>query len=268
MNRLKRAIAVIHEMDLESMTRRRRSTLPDVARLLVTLGFLFTVVSFDRYDLFGLGALVVFLLVQSAWEDISLHRGIRRFRYALLLLVGVGIANPFLDRQVYMTLWNVQISGGVLTMCTLFLKGLFAVCACYFLIVQIGVDGLCHAMKSLHVPDVCITVVMLIYRYIIVFLKEIDRMQTAYQLRAPGQRGIQLRSWGAFLGNLLLRSMDRATAVYQCMELRGYDGSYVARTAGRAKSAHKGVIYVLCWWSLFLFLRKVPVFVLVGNLVR
>ena len=52
---------------------------------------------------------------------------------------------------------------------------------------------------------------------------------TAYELRAPGQKGIQFRAWGSLLGQLLLHSIDRAQLVYESMQLRGFAGSFSAR---------------------------------------
>ena len=43
---------------------------------------------------------------------------------------------------------------------------------------------------------------------------------TAYALRAPGEKGIHFRAWGSLLGQLLLRSVDRAQLVYESMLLR------------------------------------------------
>ena len=63
---------------------------------------------------------------------------------------------------------------------------------------------------------------MLVYRYIIVLLKEIERMTDAYSLRAPGQTGLHYKVWGTMVGQLLLRSMDRAEELCRSMELRGF----------------------------------------------
>ena len=51
-------------------------------------------------------------------------------------------------------------------------------------------------------------------------------MMNAYTLRAPGQKGVHISAWGSFLGQLLLRSMDRATALYQSMQMRGFTGEF------------------------------------------
>ena len=51
-------------------------------------------------------------------------------------------------------------------------------------------------------------------------------MSEAYHLRAPGQKGIHISAWGSFLGQLLLRSMDRAEDLYESMLLRGFRGEF------------------------------------------
>ena len=52
-------------------------------------------------------------------------------------------------------------------------------------------------------------------------------MIQAYSLRAPNQKGIHISAWGSFLGQLLLRSMDRAQELYYSMLLRGFRGEFL-----------------------------------------
>ncbi len=52
-------------------------------------------------------------------------------------------------------------------------------------------------------------------------------MTLAYKLRAPGQKGIHVSAWGSFLGQLLLRSMDRAEEIYTAMKMRGFNGEFI-----------------------------------------
>ena len=106
---------------------------------------------------------------------------------------------------------------------------------------------------------------MLTYRYVTVLLEEVNRITQAYSLRAPNQNGIHFKVWGSLTGQVLLRSMDRANAVYESMLLRGYQGnfSYMGRDI-RMKS--QDVIYLLLWLAVFIIFRRFPVFLVVGNL--
>lgn len=89
-----------------------------------------------------------------------------------------------------------------------------------------SIEDICRALRQLHVPKVLTSLLLLTFRYISVLLDEAAIMTDAYRLRAPGQKGVHISAWGSFLGQLLLRSMDRATALYESMELRGYHGEF------------------------------------------
>lgn len=70
------------------------------------------------------------------------------------------------------------------------------------------------------------TLFLLTCRYVSVLMEQVSIMLDAYALRAPGQKGIHISAWGSFLGQLILRSMDKARELYQSMLLRGFDGSF------------------------------------------
>lgn len=265
MSKIEQAIGTIHEIDIVSGKRRSISVLHPLSRLFVVLTFLVVTMSFDKYDVVGLCGMLVYLIVTSILGEHSILQAIKRFRVIILLLFMIGIANPFWDTEVRMHLGTVAVSGGVLSFITLFLKGLFAVMASYFLFVEIGIEGICLALRCIHVPKVFVTTLLLTYRYIIVFLKEIDRMWQAYHLRAPKQRGIHIRVWGSYVGLLLIRSIDRAKEVYQCMLLRGYQGDFDHAITSHKTSALISWIYFIFWVDLFVVIRVFPVFTLVGQ---
>ena len=90
-------------------------------------------------------------------------------------------------------------------------------------------------------------------------------MTDAYRLRAPGQKGIHYRAWGSFLGQLLLRSMDRSQELYSGMQLRGFHGEFFYADAAPFRAADGA--WLLGWTAVFLVLRNVPVAQLLGSLV-
>ena len=89
-------------------------------------------------------------------------------------------------------------------------------------------------------------------------------MTDAYHLRAPGQKGIHVSAWGSFLGQLLLRSMDRAQELYSSMLLRGYHEHFHYADIPRF-SVHDG-LYTLGCTAVFLLLRFVPLAQAAGSL--
>ena len=90
-------------------------------------------------------------------------------------------------------------------------------------------------------------------------------MMNAYTLRAPGQKGIHVSAWGSFLGQLLLRSMDRAQQLYESMQMRGFRGEFYY--ASEEPYQKKDALYLLLWMTVFLLLRFVNLSELLGNIV-
>jgi len=233
------------------------------------VAFLVTVVSFDRYDLWGLLGMAPYLVITAIWEEISLGKGFARMKYLFFTVLMLGLANLFFDRRILFYVGHISVRGGLLSMATLFFKAVFTMYAAYFLMLTVGIDRLCVTLRGLGLPKGAITVLLLTYRYLIVLLKEAQRMLQAYALRSPRQKGIHIKAWGSFAGLLLLRSMDRAQTVYESMLLRGYD-SESALTCGGAKGQGRlgvSVLYVAGWVSIFLFCRGVPVFWIVGETI-
>jgi cobalt/nickel transport system permease protein len=94
--------------------------------------------------------------------------------------------------------------------------------------------------------------------------EELAVMTDAYHLRAPGQKGIHRSAWGSFLGQLLLRSMDRAQELYSSMLLRGYHHHfhYVKSKPFKLRDAAYMIISCMC----FAILRYCNIAELAGRL--
>jgi cobalt/nickel transport system permease protein len=208
----------------------------------------------------------IYLVVMAAVEDISLVKGIKRMKYVLIFVAVLGIVNPFFDRRVVIIAGNLHITGGVISMITLLLKGIFTVLATYILVLTAGIENICHAFRTLHVPQSVVTVLLLTYRYVIVLLKEVERMVNAYHICAPKQRGINIKAWGSFVGLLLIRSMDRAKTVYESMLLRGYSVNSKADRIKGSYSKGLNIVYGAVWLAVFAVLRFIPVFEFVGKI--
>ncbi|MBE9128909.1 MULTISPECIES: cobalt ECF transporter T component CbiQ [unclassified Coleofasciculus] len=81
------------------------------------------------------------------------------------------------------------------------------------------------AMRSLHLPDVIVDMMLLSYRYLEEFGETRMRMQRAMRMRGFESDRFSVRNlnlWAGLAGSLLIRSYDRSERVYQAMRLRGY----------------------------------------------
>ena len=253
MNRIDRAMMELHAIDREAGAEGWMQTVHPLSKLLVTLIYLVVLLSFGKYALPGVCLMGVCLAVLFWLGGVSVKMMGRRL-WPLLLLTGLlGLANLFYDRFPMWIIGSFTVTGGMVSMLTLMLKGVFSVSAAYLLIVTTTMDDICHALRKIHVPAVLVTVLVLVYRYLMVLLKETSRLRDAYSMRAPGQRGVEFSVWGSMMGQLLLRSIDRAEVVYDSMQLRGFQGEFKPRRGRTARMSD--YLYALAWPVLFLIIR-------------
>lgn len=257
------AIYEIHHMEQLAGRDQWVNQIHPLVKFILTAGYIAVTVSFSKYDVIGVAGMVIYPLAVLILADLSLWDSLKRLRVVLPLVCLIGIWNPFFDHN-YVQINGVTISAGVFSMLTLILKGIFSVFASYLLIATTTVEKLCYAFGLLHIPKAVITQFLLTWRYITLLLEEADRMTAAYVLRAPNQKGIHFKVWGSLVGQLLLRSMDRANGVYESMMLRGYQGDY-AYIRESAPLRGKDVVWLLFWTSLFVVFRLFPVLYLAGN---
>ena len=202
------------------------NSLHPLGKLLISVIYIFLVTSLGKYEIVPLILMSVYIIFTYVIGELSLREGIYRMRLILPLLIFVGIFNPFFDKSIVMVA-GYGIRGGIISMLTLVVKGLYTVLAVYALIATTTIEDICYALRMIKIPKIIVIVIMLIYRYIDVMSGEADRIYTAYRLRAPGQKGIAYNYWGALVGQWLLRSMDRAQVVYESMMLRGFKGDFI-----------------------------------------
>ena len=252
----KSAVEAFHEIE---RTRQERGSVPPVARLGVVVAFLLTVVSFGKYDLASLSALALYPVSLVCFERIPLFSAFRRYWFLLLPVLLLGAANPFFDRTPAASIGGIAVSGGWLSFAVLALKGMLSFAVGWSLLRKMGVEGLAEAFAALRLPPSFGLSVLLMHRYLVLMIKEMNRMRDAYALRSGTLgRAIRPSSWGPFVGLLLMRSMDRASSVQSALELRG-GGNGVLRLAapgaGNGKTFAIGAVYFIGWVLFFVVAR-------------
>lgn len=235
------------------------------AKLLVTVAYIMIVVSYDKYNMSGLLFMVFYPAVLFAVSEVPVTTCLYKLRFVLPLVCAVGVLNPFLDRTPAFAAGSFVVTTGMISMVTLMTKGVFCLMASFLLMATTRIEAVCSVLRKIHVPSFLVTLLLLTYRYAAVMAEEVGVMTKAYSLRAPGQKGIHYSAWGSFLGQLLLRSMDRAEELYSSMLLRGYRGEFYY-TEERAWSA-KDAVYAAGWILFFIAARGVNLTRLIGMLV-
>lgn len=264
MDKIEDAIQTVHKLDMKNGQKSFLNEIHPTIKLLLTIIYIILLTSIDKYNLTTTLSMSIYLIILGIICDISAKEILKRFKIIFLLLFVISIANPILDRNIVTYIGIVPISTGLISMTTLILKGFFAVVSSYFLISTTNIEEICFALKKLHIPNILVITVMLIYRYIILFLKEAQRIWIAYSLRAPKQKGINYKVWGSMIGSLLIRSIDRAIVVYQSMELRGFDAEHFL--VQEKAMDYKSILCLFLGISIIAIIRFIPVFEIIGTL--
>lgn len=264
MDKMTQARSELREMDALAAGDSPAHRLHPLSKLLVTIVYILTVVSFPKYDFSALAVMVLYPVVLFQAAGIPVGLCFYRLRIVLPLVCAVGLVNPFLDHTPIWTLGGFTITGGLLSMVTLMLKGCFCLMSSFALIATTPMDSLCAGLRRLHVPSILVTLLLLTYRYIGLMLEQVSVMSEAYRLRAPGQKGLHISAWGSFLGQLLLRSMDRAEELYGSMLLRGFRGEFHYARLDPFRAVDVGFVFICL--AAFGAARWVNLPVLLGNL--
>ena len=212
-----------------------------IPKLLATIVYLIVVVSFDRYEISGLLPFVFFPMVIMILGELPAMPILKRLLMVEPLIIGMGILNPLVDPRGWITFASIMIKSGLTVM------------ACLVLVATAGMDKIAQALRTLKVPSIFVMQLLLTFRYISVLIEEFARMLRAYALRAPRQKGVQLKDSGSFAGQLLLRTFDRGQRVYDCMRLRGFRGEY--HSYSKSNITWKDWIYLMAW-SLFFIVGR------------
>jgi cobalt/nickel transport system permease protein len=235
------------------------------AKVLVTIFFIVSVVSFGKYEL---SALFPFFLYPAALIALGNLPALFLLRKTMLVLpfaVIIGIFNPLFDRQILLHVGPLAVSGGWVSCASIIVRAALTVSAAFILLTVTGFPAICAALERLGMPRTFAVQLLFLYRYIFVLVEEGKRMSRARELRTFGSRGMGIRSFGSLIGHLLLRTWERAERIHRAMLARGFTGEFHLRRACRF--GVRETFYLLGWSALFLLFRLENIPRILGTLV-
>ena len=100
MNKITRALTEINELNTLAQQQSSLHRLHPLAKLLMTMAYIVTLMSLGKYALFKLLVLASYPLLGFYWGRISLSQALWRLRLILPLVACVGIANPLFDTHI------------------------------------------------------------------------------------------------------------------------------------------------------------------------
>jgi cobalt/nickel transport system permease protein len=201
-----------------------------MVKLLVSVIFIVTVVSFNRYALGQLVPYIFYPMLMTALSETPYKMLVKRFFIALPFCLFAGISNVIFDNTSAFTIIGITVSSGFISLVTILFKTYLCVMAVLILVSVTPFYELTTALWRLRIPGIFITMFEMTYRYIGVLVHEAYSMSIAYSLRSCNRKGIEMRDMGSFAGLLLIRSFDRADRVYNAMKCRGYAQGYALQS--------------------------------------
>jgi len=233
------------------------------AKVVTTLFFVVCVVSFDKYEISRLLPFFLFPAFLIGMADLPFAYLLRKLVIVSPFVLFIGIFNPLIDRDIILQIGTLQISGGWVSLLSILLRFLLTVGAALLLLATTGFPAICMAIEKLGAPRIFALQLLMLYRYIFILIEEAIRMLRAYALRSFSGRKMRYHIFRQLLGNLLLRTIDRAQRIHLAMLSRAFTGEIrIVRhyTFGRIEA-----MYTICLILFFGLLRFVDIAGLLGG---
>jgi cobalt/nickel transport system permease protein len=235
------------------------------AKVLVTFVFIVCVVSCSRYELTRLIPFFIFPAVIIALANLPALFVARKIALISPFVLMVGLFNPVFDHTELYQIGHITITGGWISLISLFIRSLLTVGAAFILIGTTGFAAVCQALERLGIPRLFTVQLLFLHRYIFVLADETCRASRARELRSCGKKGVGVVSFSSLVGHLLLRTWHQAARIHTAMLARGFVGQFHARRQSRF-----GVVelcYLLSWSLLFIALRLFDITETIGKVV-
>jgi cobalt/nickel transport system permease protein len=235
------------------------------AKVVTTLVFVLVVVSFGRYEISALLPFGLFPLTLILLADLPPGYLLKKLLVAAPFALCIGIFNPFFDRQILLQIGPLELAGGWVSFASILLRFTLTVLAALVLIATTSFTGICMALERLGAPRVFALQLHFLYRYLFVLIDEAQRLARARALRSFGGRGQGMKVFGQMIGQLLLRTLDRAQRLHLAMLCRGFDGE--SRRLRPLRIGRPEIVFTLGWSAAFVFFRLYNLPQLLGRIL-
>lgn len=234
------------------------------SKLLVTIACILTVVSFPKYEISGLMPFFLFPVLIMALGDIPARFIMKKVLLVSPFAIFIGIFNPILDTSVAYDLFGLKVSGGWISFFSIIIKFILAITSALLLIATTSFPGVCHGLQRIRVPEIFITQLLFLYRYIFVLVEEAMKIVRARDMRSFGKKGYDLKVFISLISVLFVRTIERAERIYQAMLSRGFDGSI--HPFRRYQFSISDAVFTATAFFCFYYFRKYNVVSLIGEI--
>lgn len=238
--------ALLNLSEIEALSSQSHwlTRLHPLGKLLVTVFYIFMVTASPKYSLQTVILLASYPVFIMAATPIPARTLLSKLIIPAFFSISLGLFNPILDPAY-----------GWLSLLTLMIKALLCGFAALLLVATTKVEDIAYALGWLRFPKLMTTLFLLMFRYIVLFINEIERVITAYSLRSGGHTALKPSAWGPLIGQLIIRTADKAERLHDAMLLRGFHGHY--HTSQPARLNATDTLYLTLWPVVFIAIRLI-----------
>ena len=152
------------------------------------------------------------------------------FMIMSILAIIVSISTEKTDMLTYFTVGSTYIGiskFGLMNALRILSRSIACLTCVYFLMLTTPFNQLIKVFKKLHIPDNVIEIAMLIYRFIFIFLEEVQEIYKSQEMKL-GYMGMRnsYNSLGLLLNMLYKRMMKRYEDMSIALDMKLFDGKF------------------------------------------
>lgn len=166
---------------------------------------------------------------------------IKRILFILPMVVIIAASLPFISPGkpiiTFHFIKNLTLTDtGIANFSSVIIKAVSAIFIMTLLTATTRFRDLISGMQKLKVPALFTSILGFMYRYIFLFIDEIEHLNIGRQSRSFGKKPLlALKGFGWMISSLFLRSFERAERIYHTMCARGFEGTYKTMTEMKIK---------------------------------
>lgn len=145
-----------------------------------------------------------------------------------MILITVSQNSIEFEKAVYFLGYYIGYTKETLNTALYLLIRCFACINCmYFMTLTVGMNQQIKVLKRLHIPHEIIELIILMYRFIFIFIEEVEQIKLAQEMRF-GYRGIKksYHSMGMLIKLLMKRMISRYKKLCIVLEMKLYNGTF------------------------------------------
>ena len=202
-------------------------------KLIITLVNIFFIVSvavgnYLIFTFYFLTTIIVVLLFRPDFKQL-LKRVSLVFLYPFFISIFIPFANEgAIVAKIDLKVFTLAVTdNGLAIFAAVLIKSFLSILLLASLLVSTDEMELLHELRKIHLPKVIVSIIFLMYRYIFLITEEFRIGQQAIKSRVfqKSYHTVNKRLTHV-IGNLFIKSIDRAENVYRSMESRGFDGNF------------------------------------------